>query len=368
MDLTSVNAADYTLTGSETITFSSAFIDSDNLKLVHLSDPSSTITADTTLDNIADAENDTDFGFYAGVTPIAMTNTLNPGGHIQNDYLATFAGDITADDGYNNVWLSDYPGNYNGVLIYDYDLPDSVEVGDGVMFTAKRDEYYGLTELTAPNLLSVVSGDIITPTIIPGSDIDSTLAQNTNPGEQWESQLVKIEDVEVATPVDTNITYVGSDDGWQTTFIIGDNVDYQFDSTGDILDNVISTGEAVDIVGVIDYDWGSYRLNPRDSSDITGYTSADPDPNPQAVTLNHYPNPVNSSTTISFNLPSNFQNNPVIKVYNLQGQLIKILHPEENYVNWNCTNEKGIRVANGIYFYSLQTDAKTVTNKMILMK
>ncbi|MBS3768572.1 MAG: T9SS type A sorting domain-containing protein, partial [Candidatus Cloacimonetes bacterium] len=235
-------------------------------------------------------------------------------------------------------------------------------------FTAKRDEYYGLTELTSPNLLSVVSGDIITPTIIPGSDIDSTLGQNTNPGEQWEGQLVKIEDVEVAAPVDSNISYVGSDDGWLTTFIIGDNVDYQFDATGDILDNVISTGEAVDIVGVVDYDWGSYRLNPRDSSDITGYASADPNPNLQDVNLSHYPNPVNSTTTISFNLPAQIQQNAEVKIYNLQGQLINTLHPESNTVNWNCKNKNGTQVANGIYFYSLQTDNATITNKMILMK
>lgn len=368
LDMTSVLNSDYTLTGSETVTFSAAFIDSDNLKLVHLRNPSSTIVADTTLDNLYDAENDTNYDFYAGITPIAYTNTLNPDGHIDNDFLATFNANATAGDGYNNAWVSDYAGAYNGVMVFSYDLPDSIDIGEKVLFTAKRDEYYGLTELTSPSILSVVSGSIISPTIIPGSDIDSTLGQNTNPGEQWEGQLVKIEDVEVATPVDTNITYVGSNDGWQTTFIIGDNVDYQFDLIGDILDNVVASGEAVDLVGVVDFNYGNYRINPRDSSDITGYTGVNSDPSHTPVSLWHYPNPVSSNTTISFSLPSQNQKDSVIKIYNLQGQLIKTLKTAENTATWNCHNEQNIRVANGIYFYSLENGTTTITNKMILMK
>ncbi|MBS3741745.1 MAG: T9SS type A sorting domain-containing protein, partial [Candidatus Cloacimonetes bacterium] len=208
----------------------------------------------------------------------------------------------------------------------------------------------------------------INPSVILGSDIDSTISQNTNPAEKWEGQLVKIEDLKVAAPVNPNIGYIGSDDDWATTFIIGDNVDYEYSSCGSILDQVIASGESVDMIGVVDFDYGNYRINPRDSSDISGYASADPNQNMQDANLSHYPNPVNSTTTISFNLPVQFQKNAVIKIYNLQGQLIKTLHPEENTVNWNCKNEKGSRVANGIYFYSLEADDKTITNKMILMK
>jgi len=368
MDMTSVVNSDYTLTGSETVTFSNAFIDSDNLQLVHLMNPSATIVADTTLDNLEDAGNDTNYDFYAGITPIALTNTLNPGGHIDNGQLATFQAYVTAGDSYNSGWVSDYAGAYNGVLVFSYDLPDSIDIGDRVLFTAERDQYFGLTELTSPVPLNVEDGILINPTVIAGSDIDSTINQNTNPAEKWEGQLVKIEDVEVATPVDPNLSYIGSDDGWTTSFIIGDNVDYEYSSCGPILDQVISTGETVNVVGVVDFDYGNYRINPRDSADISGYEAVDDTPNSQKATLVNYPNPVKSQTTISFNLKQNTGNSPSIKIYNLQGQLIKILNTENNSATWDCTNELNKKVANGIYFYKLETENETLTKKMLLVK
>ncbi len=121
-DLTEVNAADYTLTGTETITFSDAAIDGTNSQLVHLTGSSLNMIGDITLDNIYDSANDTDYDFYAGITPIALTNTLNPDGHIIDGELATFQGIVSANDEFRDVWISDSYGPYNGVLIYDYDF------------------------------------------------------------------------------------------------------------------------------------------------------------------------------------------------------------------------------------------------------
>ena len=120
-DLTSVDPADYTLTGTANITFSSATIDGTNAKLVHLTGASASMSGDTTVDNIADAANSTNFDFYAGIMPIANTNTNNPDGYIDNTHLATFQGIVSANDAYNNVWVSDAIGAYNGVLIFDAD-------------------------------------------------------------------------------------------------------------------------------------------------------------------------------------------------------------------------------------------------------
>ncbi|HEX38328.1 MAG TPA: T9SS type A sorting domain-containing protein [Candidatus Cloacimonetes bacterium] len=269
--MTSVSVSDYQLTGTSTITFTAAEIDATDPTLVHLTDASESMIGDLTLDTITDAANSTSYEFYAGVTPIALTNTLWPSdGHIENGILATFDATVTANDGYNNVWFSDFDGAYNGVLLFDYNFVDDVAVDDQVLFVAERDEYNNVTELKNPVIIDSYGGFPITPTVIPGSDIDMTIPANTNPAEQWEGQLVVIENVIVAANTKDDL-YIGSDDGWTTTFVIGDNVDYQYGSSGTALDAAVASGNPVDLIGVVDWQYtdGYFRVNPRDADDIT---------------------------------------------------------------------------------------------------
>jgi hypothetical protein len=370
-DLTSVNAADYTLTGSSTITFSNATIDDDNHKLVHLTGASDNMIGDTTLDNIYDAENDTDFDFYAGITPIALTNTLNPDGHIVNGEFATFQGIVSANDDYNNVWVSDDCGAYNGVLIYDYDFDGLVAVGDEILFVAKRDEYYNLTELKDPILVSTIStGNLpYSPADISGSDIGNTIPANTNPAEQWEGQLVAINDVLVASTVSKDDMYIGSDDSWVTTFVIGDNVDYNYSNIRSILDDAITSGEPINIKGVVDWNTSEnyYRINPRTVEDLP----VDDYPNPvSSSVLYNYPNPVRTITTISYNLAADLHEFAQIEIYNVNGQLVKQfpITNHQSSVEWNGTDENGRQLSNGIYFYKLTGDEKSLTKKMLLLR
>ena len=269
--MTSVSAADYQLTGTATITFTGATIDGTDPTLVHLTDVSQSMIGDLTLDTITDAANVTDYEFYAGVTPIALTNTLWPSdGHIDNGILATFDATVTANDAYSNVWMSDFDGAYDGVTIYDNNIINEVAVDDQVLFVAERTEYNNLTELINAMIIDSYSGFPITPTAIPGSNIDMTIAANTNPAEQWEGQLVVTENVVVAAIVDADL-YMGSDDGWVTTFIIGDNVDNGYATTSTALDAAVASGNPIDIVGVVDWGFSGsyYRINPRDANDIT---------------------------------------------------------------------------------------------------
>ena len=62
-----------------------------------------------------------------------------------------------------------------------------------------------------------------------------------------------------------------------------------------------------------------------------------------------------------------------ISVYNLKGQLVKTLVNDDikagtTTYSWNGTDEQGNKVASGLYFYKLETDNKTVTKKMIMLK
>ncbi len=86
--------------------------------------------------------------------------------------------------------------------------------------------------------------------------------------------------------------------------------------------------------------------------------------------LGNYPNPFNSATTISFNI-SNEQNEQIkLKIYNLKGQKVRqySIFNNQSSISWDGTDEFGKQVANGIYYYQLQTDGFSKTKKMILIK
>jgi hypothetical protein len=262
-NVSSVSAGDYSLTGSANITFSSAAIDISDATLVHLTGASANMVGDAVLDNIADSENASDYDFYAGIMPVAYTNTVYSGRTtIQNGYNATFQARVSANDAYNNVWIHDAAGAYNGVLVFDYNFDALVSVGDEILLVAQRTEYSDLTELEDPLLLSAVAGTHYSATIIAGSEIDATIAANTNPAEKWEGQLVQIENAQVESYDSDNYLYTCTDDGGSTYFKMGDNVNYHFGSI------TVTVGESYNITGVVDFYDGEYRINPRTQADL----------------------------------------------------------------------------------------------------
>ena len=271
--VTSVSAGDYSLTGAAAITFSGATIDGTDNTIVHLTGASTNMAGDITVDNLADAANSDNYDFYAGIMPIAFTNENNPGGVMNGTEIASFSGIISANDEYNNVWISDAAGERNGVMIYSSSFDALVDVGDDILMIGKRDTYNNLNEIVSPELITTNStgNSPYGPDIIPGSDIDETLAADTDPGEKWEGQLVTIENFTVDSYVDYDYTCSWSDGTTTYYFHVGDNVDYH-------LNNItLNVGETYgSITGVVDwYNSGPYyRINPRSQSDIVAGAAA----------------------------------------------------------------------------------------------
>ena len=87
----------------------------------------------------------------------------------------------------------------------------------------------------------------------------------------------------------------------------------------------------------------------------------------------NYPNPVRNSTTISFTIPRDIKE-AELKIYNIKGQLVKQFLPEINNQTrvidfvWDTKDDSGKPVANGIYFYKLNTNKKNIIQKMIILK
>lgn len=89
----------------------------------------------------------------------------------------------------------------------------------------------------------------------------------------------------------------------------------------------------------------------------------------------NYPNPFNGATTIRYSIPDNkiTETKTALHIFNVLGQRVKTLvtaphDPGQYSVTWNGTDEYGVQVASGIYFYRLITKNFLITKKMIYVK
>ncbi|HPR17677.1 MAG TPA: carboxypeptidase regulatory-like domain-containing protein [Candidatus Cloacimonadota bacterium] len=99
-----------------------------------------------------------------------------------------------------------------------------------------------------------------------------------------------------------------------------------------------------------------------------------PQPLPKNQIRSIYPNPFNPSTTISFKI-NNDQNEQVrIVVYNLKGQKVRQLVNDRlsagvHSITWNGRDENDSAVASGLYLIKMNTDSqKTDVKKCLLLK
>ena len=97
---------------------------------------------------------------------------------------------------------------------------------------------------------------------------------------------------------------------------------------------------------------------------------------PETYSLSqNFPNPFNPSTSINFNLPATHDESTLVKlnIYDLQGRLIQTVF--RGYMaagsyqfTWNGKNAQGLRMASGVYIYSLETSAFNMSKKMMLVQ
>lgn len=86
----------------------------------------------------------------------------------------------------------------------------------------------------------------------------------------------------------------------------------------------------------------------------------------------NFPNPFREATHISFAIARSGLD-VSLRVYNVKGQAVKILHDGPaaagaNRIAWDGTDENGSPVASGVYFYRLSADGSSVVRPMVLLK
>ncbi len=85
----------------------------------------------------------------------------------------------------------------------------------------------------------------------------------------------------------------------------------------------------------------------------------------------NYPNPFTNGTSIEFEISESAQVKVVI--YDFTGNQVKSLYNKycttgKYTLNWNGTNDSGMRMSGGMYFYILTADDQVLTKKMILIR
>lgn len=85
----------------------------------------------------------------------------------------------------------------------------------------------------------------------------------------------------------------------------------------------------------------------------------------------NYPNPFNSSTTIKYDLPEKIK--VKIVIYDILGRRVKVLidkteEPGYKSIIWDATNDYGVPIASGLYFYRIETKNFQKTKKLLLIK
>ena len=90
------------------------------------------------------------------------------------------------------------------------------------------------------------------------------------------------------------------------------------------------------------------------------------------VSAGNYPNPFHSSTTFSFTSKEPIQNDE-IKIYNVRGQLVRVLHFDASSpshfheVSWDGKDKYGQKAAPGVYLYQLLIDGEQKAERKCLL-
>lgn len=85
------------------------------------------------------------------------------------------------------------------------------------------------------------------------------------------------------------------------------------------------------------------------------------------------PNPFNPSTIISFQIPTNMAGPTRLVIYNLTGQIVRVLTDGHlaagaHVLAWDGRDESGQEAASGVYIYRLEGTSFAITRRMMLLR
>jgi hypothetical protein len=263
-------------------------------------------------------------------------------------------------------YISDPAGGpWSGLYIYVFGT--GVQVGDFVTCTGAISEYYGFTEMIYGSGATVVinsSGNALPEPALIQTSVLSDPAVPAN-AEMWEGALCKFE----------NVTVTAAPNNYQEFYVTDGSGPGQVDNACFLYGHSwsgVNVGSQWDrIVGIVDYSYNIYGLNPRTNDDL--YTSSNEDNVvvlPDAKLIGNFPNPFAGQTAIAYNLKSV---QPVqISVYNLKGQKVRTLvnevrNAQLHNVTFDGRDDNGSLLPTGVYLYKM-TAGNTVESRKLVIR
>jgi hypothetical protein len=250
---------------------------------------------------------------------------------------------------------------FRGVKVYDRTGEVEVERGDSVTVSGDIWEYFNETEIAMffPEAITIHSSGNSVP------EPYSVTTASIETSEDWEGVLVSAENATVIDPDAGFGEWLISNGTAADTCRVGDDAYYTYDPL---------LGESLGYVnGIVMYAYKKYMLEPRDDDDICAASEAgvDGDAAGRKLMMTVRPNPVLDGARVSFNVP--VSGRASIKVYNVQGELVKSLaegrmEAGNHRIEWNGTNSRGDRITSGIYFMKLEDGRDSVVKKVVVSR
>lgn len=240
-------------------------------------------------------------GSRGGFRTIAEIQTpIDPGASDASPYVNSYlmtSGVVTYKRS-TGFFMQDGTSAWSGIYVYDPNTTSMVNVGDNLTLAGKVEEFNQLTEIT-----SVISYQVFGPQPLPEPVVITMPFDNTN-SEQWESMLVKVE----------NVTHTTMGSGGEFNVVDGSS------NTGIIDDYLYTYAPAVDeafdyIAGIMNNYQSAYKLAPRSADDIATKTNSIGAA--EQLNLMVYPNPVVDQLRIRSD-----ENLVLVEVVNMAGQVV----------------------------------------------
>ena len=153
---------------------------------------------------------------------------------------------------YNSFFIQDGEGAWNGLNVYPFS--EEVALGDEIVIRGTIEEYNDKTELTD---YEIISNNGITTIPAPVDILTGDLASE----EMYEGVLVRVNEITVTNP---DMGY----GEWEIDDFIDSSGPCVVDDLGEYTYFPVQDDMIYSLVGVVDYSFGAYKLEPRDDADF----------------------------------------------------------------------------------------------------
>ncbi|MDA3860983.1 MAG: T9SS type A sorting domain-containing protein [Melioribacteraceae bacterium] len=299
-----------------------------------------------------------------------------------NNYSVTLEGVVTSDtsDISGQIYIQNGSGEWSAIQLFGT-ATEALQRNDKISVTGIVNEIFGVTRLgdldEGVNLTILESG-------VPAPEVTeiatAVIGTGGLPTEAMEGVLINYTNI---TVVDENADgdiggtnfgemLVADGTGVGTRVELQDGLHDYHNFWDAALENepirILDASTFDELVGILWYSFGNYKLVPRNNDDFVGYTDIDENIEiPQVFSLSqNYPNPFNPTTVIQYSLSE--VTNVKLKVYDMLGREIATLVNREQTagvynVEFNATN-----LSSGVYFYRVEAGSFVASKKLLLLK